>query len=220
MRGICLLFLFLLTGCEQLVNPQLESIEPILVVEAWLTTRKGDTFVRLTKTLPYNTQDAAPTVSNATVILKDDQDGWWLLTEKNPGYYSPAQIFEGKVGKTYSLEIVVEQKVIRARSFLPSVPFIDSLKIEYKNLEPPLEDGFYLVTYFKDPPEENYYMWQIFRNGERIEKDKIFLLEDKEINGQKLSYIFYEKPINPNDAWTIVFFSLNKSAFDYYKILK
>lgn len=212
---------FLFTSCEQLVSPQLESIEPILVVEGWLTTQEGDTFVRLTKTLPYNEQKPAPTVSNATVILRDHLGNTWLLKESAPGYYVPSQEFKGQTGRTYFLEIIVEQKIIRASSFLPAMPPIDSLKIEYKKLEPPLEDGFYLVTYFKDPPlENNYYMWRIFRNDERIEKDKIFLLEDKEINGQSVAYIFYERPVNPNDAMKLVFFSLNKMAFDYYKILR
>jgi hypothetical protein len=215
---ILLVFLF---ACEELVNPPLKSIEPILVVEALVTDREGDSFVRLTKTTSYNNSGQVPKVSEAVIRLRDDLEKNWNFTETEKGMYRPPIGFKGEAGRMYELEIIAENQIITASSYLPSISPIDSLKIEERDFELPLEDGYYLVAYFEEPiSDNNYYMWKILKDNEYIEKDKIFLLEDDEINGQKLAYIFYEEIINPDDSLSMEFYALNKPAFNYYQILK
>jgi hypothetical protein len=215
------ILLICLSACEELINPPLKSIEPILVVEALVIDREGDSFVKLTKTTPYNSTSQIPKVSDADIVLKDDKGNHWNFTETDKGLYHPPVSFKGEVGRTYELEILSENQIITASSYLPAIAQFDSLKIEERNFELPLEDGYYLVTYFEEPTNEhNYYMWKLLKNNEFIEKDKIFLLEDDEINGQKLAYIFYEETINPDDTLSMEFYALNKTAFNYFQVLK
>ncbi|GAB4334762.1 MAG: hypothetical protein OHK0038_12150 [Flammeovirgaceae bacterium] len=208
-------------ACEELVNPTLKTIEPIVVVEALVTNREGDSFVKLTKTTPYNSSEETPKISGAIISLKDDASNQWNFSEVEKGLYLPPSGFKGEIGRTYEIKIMADNQVITAKNYLPNISNIDSLKIEKRDFELPLEDGFYMVAYFQEPEnEKNYYMWKILKNNEFIEKDKIFLLDDDEINGQQLAYIFYEQTINPIDTLGMEFYSLSKPSFNYYQVLK
>jgi hypothetical protein len=70
-------FLFLAStifySCEDVINPQLESAEPVLVIDAWINNLPDSQKVILTRTQPYFQNILPPAVSGATVTITDQK---------------------------------------------------------------------------------------------------------------------------------------------------
>src|SRR5690606_17529707 len=60
------MFLF---SCETVIDPTLQTAEPILVVDAWVNNKPEPQVIKLTKTQPYFDQSLPPGVSGAQVIV-------------------------------------------------------------------------------------------------------------------------------------------------------
>jgi hypothetical protein len=105
-------FLFLLfitiafSSCRIPYNPDIDTDQQILVVDAFLTNHQGANHVRLTMAIPYDSAGNYPGVLNATVYLTDNTDSTFYFEETSAGYYEPADNrFAGIINKTYILTV-------------------------------------------------------------------------------------------------------------------
>ncbi len=135
-KGLTALLIFacavVFVACEDKINPSLEKVNPILVVDAWINNLAGEQTIVLTLTQPY-LENVLPTgVSGASVTITDNQGRIFSFKEndKAPGNYNwkPAgnETF-GKIGNSYTLTIVYKGETFKSISRMGRVPAIDSI---------------------------------------------------------------------------------------------
>lgn len=123
LSSIILFYILLVGSCiEPLDWP--EEIEPTqrLVVEGLITTEKGPHFIYLRKTQNVIAEGEGPGVEGATVTISDGTDVFILHSEK-PGVYQTDSTIRGVVGKTYVLEIQLDDQIYTANAdLIPAAP--------------------------------------------------------------------------------------------------
>lgn len=159
------LFLSLtLVSCEEIVELDLNSVEPKLVIDASISDSLPCT-VLLTKTQDFYNNDPSQTVSKATVILTDGQGVEHILTESEPGKYQSNVV--GEINKTYKLHVQVEGKSYNAVGTIPERVPIDSMYIF--NLRIGDTDSYSPAIIFDDPAGvENFYYSTLYVNDRKV----------------------------------------------------
>ncbi len=130
-----LIFSMLIFSCEDKINPSLEPVVPILVVDAWINNKPEAQVVILNKTQPYFETVLPAGVTGAVVTVTDQSGKAFLFSEddKSPGKYvwKPAagEVF-GTVGNHYRLGILVNGELFESSSTMGRVPPIDSISYD------------------------------------------------------------------------------------------
>jgi hypothetical protein len=153
------ILIFVLLGCEKSTDWKIKGETPnLIIVEGILTDEVKSHEIKLSFPAEELNDSTIP-VSEALVILKDD-DSSWTLTElpQRPGVYATKKEFSGKVGKEYTLLIKAKDFYVTSKSeMLPSSPFT-SLISYTKNSHNDLYH-FTRVADIFNPNEE--FMWEI-----------------------------------------------------------
>jgi hypothetical protein len=117
-------------SCEDKINPEIGSIEPMLVVEGRITTTREPANLRLTMTTNCYEEVDNKGVENALVIISDDQNSQDTLTYQKDGYYKSKSNFLGEIGRTYTLDIYHKNEHYQVIEQLTAVSDIDSVTID------------------------------------------------------------------------------------------
>jgi hypothetical protein len=163
------LFALFLISCQEVINVDLEQGEKRLVVEGRVALYKESANsvqeIRLTTTGDYFSNAPAAHVSEAEVIISDDQGQSVVLTEAEPGLYRTDKL-KVITGNQYKLTIKYDGNIYQALETLVSVPHIDSVYqifIEENLFD---EAGIRLKIDYQDPANErNYYYWEQYLDG-------------------------------------------------------
>jgi hypothetical protein len=180
---LAILFALLLTSCERVIEIDLSSVTPKLVVEATINDSGEPARVKLTKTIDFNKPNNFPTVTDATIRLADDKGNETVLQHKGEGVYESSEI-KGTQGTTYTLNILAEGKNYTAVSKMPKLVSFDSTWLGTQS--------FFGTTSkvpnvnFRDPQMlGNYYRFRVQINQKRL--GNVFVLTDNISNGQMVS---------------------------------
>lgn len=214
-----LIFISLLFwSCEKVIDVDLETQEPKLVVESFINFSTENTpqqqVIQLQWTRPYFDNNKKM-ISGAEITLRSiTNQNSWVFNETQPGIYTNDHI-EAAIGERFELQIEHNQQTYQAEETLYKVP-------EIQHIEERIFDSFLgktteVVAYFQDnASEENYYFIQWFYNGKR-KKQQLF--SDEFFNGNLIdvSYSSYddEDKVQPNTAITVSVTSLSKSGYNY-----
>ncbi len=214
---IILIIAVALSACTERVEIELDDSFTRLVVDGVITTDTGKHVVRLTETTSYYYNQQPPAVSNAIVTLTDSEGNQVQLTENRPGIYETDPDFHAVAGRSYTLDIILEEEMngyseYQAVSKVPDIYPIDSIGLA--NRPDWGSQGFIEVQcYYQDPIEKNFYMFDIFKNGDHL-TDTItnrFVTDDELYNGNYTNGIgvgwlnqgYERERVSPGD--TIVF---------------
>jgi len=224
------LILILLAGCTERIDIELDSSYTRLSVEGYITSDTMAHWVRLTTTTDYYNTTPPPPVLGATVEIDDGMD-IITLTEYDsmPGYYyTPADYF-GVPGRTYNLNILLNEKIndenhYTATSEMNPVAPIDSITLVYN----PNFEGWEVRIYAFDPPTEDYYSFQIYKNG-ILQSDtinEVSITDDRFFNGSYLpgvpAYFMRGDDVNlvPGDVITLKMGGITKDFFTFIDELR
>jgi hypothetical protein len=213
---IILLFAAGLFGCTEKVDIPLDDTFTRLVVEGAITTDTTTHFIKLSTTTSYYFNQEPPAVENAIVTITDSEGNQVQLTEELPGVYTTGSDFYAVQGRTYTLDIFLEEEIngykeYQATSSVPQVYPIDSIGLAYR---PEWGDqGFIEVQcYYQDPFSKDFYMFDIYKNGDHL-TDTItnrFVTDDSFYNGSYTNGIgvgwlnqgYERERVYPNDTIT------------------
>lgn len=188
--SLFLLALFGLGSCTERIEVELDETFTRLVVEGNLTNDTMEHSVLLTKSSSYFYNQAAPKVGGASIMITDDLGNSIQLAEKEAGIYTTPSNFFGVIGRTYALQIDLEEEIggstrYEASSKLQEVAPIDSIRMEFNTQFG--EDGFWIVKlYALDPAAvENYYLFNVYKNGLLMTDtlEKVSFTDDKIFDG-------------------------------------
>jgi len=168
---IIVVFLIAVSACTEKVEIELDETYTRLVVEAAITTDTMMHVVKLSKTTSYYYNQAPPPVTEAVVLLDDNQGEVLQLEEIEDGVYATSDDFHAVVGKTYTLNIrlnegVAGQLVYSASSTVQPMYPVDSIGLEYDEISD--FKYFEVQCFYLDPPTREWYMFDIYKNGERL----------------------------------------------------
>jgi hypothetical protein len=195
--------LFALSGCEKNVTVDIPKADEQLVVEGYIENGQPALLV-LSRTLPFfgsiNVSNVVQnTVQGARVIVSD---GLTIDTlQQFPGlgvYYSSLL---GETGKTYTLRVEAEGKVLTASTRIPGAVTLDSTWWKVDGERDSL--GFVWARMSEPDTLGNCYRWfaqrinrYTFGEDAGRQKDSIFIaplgsvFEDKFINGRTFDFSF------------------------------
>lgn len=167
-----IIFLF---SCETVIDPTLQTAEPILVVDAWVNNKPEPQVIKLTKTQPYFDQSLPPGVSGAQVVVAgSDGSEYVFLESATPGEYTwtPGvdEVF-GETGVTYTLTVVAEGETYQSVTRMGRVPAIDSITFRREEGNQFIDELFLAEFWAFDPVEPGDSYWiKTFKNGQLLNK--------------------------------------------------
>ena len=157
-----IIFSLFLTSCEEVVDVDLDTAAPRLVVDASINWEQGtdgaQQKIKLTTTTSYYSS-SVPMVTGATVFVKNSSDTIFNFIEvPNTGEYVCAN-FVPQLNETYTLTVISNGQTYNATESLKSVASIQDM---VQNNEGGITgDQIEIKTFFTDPDvEDNYYMFK------------------------------------------------------------
>lgn len=121
-----LIVLIVLPSCQKVINIDLNSASPQIVIEGNVTDQPGPYIVKLSKTVNYSETNVFPPITGASVTISDNTGNAETLTESTPGTYTTSTL-QGMPGRTYTLTVTSDGKTYTATSTMPYPVNIDTL---------------------------------------------------------------------------------------------
>lgn len=236
-----------------------QQVKSVLTVEGWITNSGEPAFVRLLESTmegpQYYSSDSnygglkpIPYVDDAIIIISSNSQAPDTM-RKTPylnlwdGFFVSKNI-KGIAGETYYLQIIFQDAIYEAESYMPIGPTIDSITFQRKQIEKENANLYIPMVNFTDPGGvENYYLfkdayfyldsagkeyWNTIRGGDPW---MISLFSDKFIDGKNAqlnvrSGITIERYwldgnfwLRPNDQIGIQMQSITKDTYEFYLAL-
>ncbi len=197
-------------SCEDMIEIDLNSVEPKIVIEAVVTDYWPPCRVTISRTGDFYQPNVFPMVSGAIVEVSDDAGYSKILPEIEPGIYQNDTL-RGRPGRTYTLNVEVDGNTYTASSTMPNRIGFSTFGSEYKTGE-----GYVLHCGFNDPPGvDNYCRIIIEQNGEML--DDYFLYSGEWSDG---AYVDYSHGgFRPGDTLVARLLCLDEQTFDYFLTL-
>jgi hypothetical protein len=217
---LAFLLILLLSGCEKVIEIDLNDASPNIVIEGLITDKRGPYTVSISKTGSYFNQPSLETVSGATVVMTDDFSNIDTLNESTPGLYITSRI-RGIYERTYTLKVIAEGKEYSGSTRLADRVPIDSLRLRKGilqgfNFDDDDDEKFDLHCFFRDPRDKNYYRIRVFKN-DSINTESYRLYDDQYANGIITDIIVSHATLG--NTYRIELWSLDRKTYLYYNTL-
>ena len=230
MKKILLIALIAITfgACTEKIDIDLDSTYQRLAVEGYVTNEEGSNWVRLIRSTDYYSGDEPEGVSGAAVSLSDGSDTFELTEAPGkPGYYLPEDGFTGTPGRTYKLDISLQEEIGGFKDFSASctmhpVAPIDSIRVQYND-----DWEIYEVQIFAlEPATIDFYRFDVVRNGDLLTDtiNKVWISDDRYFNGNYTlgAMVGILDPENPRENPEIgdtITLKMGNITKDYYNFI-
>jgi hypothetical protein len=217
---LSVLLIFLFTSCEKVVEIDVPSIEPKLIIDASFeiffdkspVTAKVN--VKLTSSADYF-DEIIPVVTNAIVFLTDLSNNTIIaFSDSNAdGSFEPITPFIPADNKAYELTIIYKNETYKGvATKVKSTPFIDVFQGDqtlFSGKETELK-----VSFFDAPIVENYYLFD-------FSKDLFLTIDDRFFNGAEYNFSFFyqEDELVLPETVTLKMSGISKDYFSYFRVL-
>ncbi len=149
---LLLLFLTVLYSCKKVIQIDLNSAAPQIVIAGNITDTTGPYAVYITKTVNFSDPNSYPPVSGATVQVTDSNTAkTYPFAEVSPGHYASDGALHGQSLHTYLLSVNAEGKTYTASSTMPVLVPLDSISF-VANPDIKNKNAIDAVVNFQDPP--------------------------------------------------------------------
>jgi hypothetical protein len=212
---VVLFLLLCVTGiaCKKVIDVDLNSADPQIVIEGNISDSPGPYYVTLSKTVNFDQPNTFPPVTGAHIVISDTLGKSELLTETLPGTYRTS-IIQGTPGRTYMLDVISEGKEYIATSMMPAPVKFDSLTLDYILNGPDRYWAF--KVHFMDPAGvKNYYHFVLMRNS--IISQRFFLYDDRIQDGESITYDLIPDTLRDRDTVVIFLQCIDKGVYDYFR---
>ena len=193
---LIVLFSLLFVACEKIVDIEIPSDEPTLVVEGEITDNLGPWSVRLTLSQPYLNQKQVDGITNATIFITGTDGSNVQLLHTDTGMFVSATDQQCLVGETYTLTVDYDGKTFTASEELVNGFPIDTIASYFL----PDNNGFIEAGYyvFIQGKENDYkgdsYLWKFYRN-DTLQDDFGPIYENDDFG----DISFLNQSLDPND---------------------
>jgi len=213
-----ILVILTLFACEKDADIKLEEMPPSLVVESIFCDQPDESFVRLSQSEGFETSGNYENITDAQVLIKDEQGNQINFQVDADGIYKTTGI--ALENKTYQLEITKNTKRITAtKTMLPKVVLQDFDLILNQNTY-----HSKIALFFDDPsPEKNYFKIEIYNVDQNFPDEKMLIVQrffnDYTYNAQTHKIELPNMPY-ASGTYRVALFHIDKNTYDYFKTLK
>jgi hypothetical protein len=222
MKAILISFsvFILLTSCENVIEIELNYMEPKLVIEGVINDFDKQCIIKLSKTADYFNQKTNPAVSDAVITLNDNAGTIVNFNEIEPGIYMEESV-RAKSNTNYTLKILSEGDEYVANATIPQKVDIDSLTCLYNSESILYEVGYVVSCHFSDPEEfRNFYRLKTYNISDRTKaKNSKDLYNDDLFNGNHVKLPWSYDVYQQFDTVVVELYTLDMQTYDYYKTL-
>ena len=214
-----LTLLILATSCEDVINVDLNTSEPKLVIEASINWYKGtignEQYIKLTLTAPYF-DTSVPPANGAQISITDANNNTYnFIEDGNTGIYTNNS-FQPILNETYNLIIVYSGETFTATETLKPVASIDY--VEQNDNGGFSGNETELKAFYTDPEDEdNYYFFEFRSDIPVIPSLEVY--SDEFTNGNQIFGFYTEEDLETNDLVTIRNFGVSERFYEYMFIL-
>lgn len=161
-------------SCDEVIHPELEKADPVLVIDAWLNDAAGAQQISLTRSQPYFENSLPSGVSGAVVTVTDQNNKVYPFGESKPGVYQWTPIGNevfGQVGYTYRLSVQVGSEIFISEAKMGGAPAIDSITFFLEPAGQFFDDLYQAQFWATDTQNPNDTYWiKTFKNGTQLLK--------------------------------------------------
>lgn len=215
---IFLLLIITIYSCKKVIQVDLNSAAPQIVIEGEITNANGPYVVKISKTVAFSSDNIFPPVSGAIVKITDNTGLSESLAETSPGIYTTHSI-TGKPGNTYSLFVSAEGKQYTSVSTMPKPVNLDSVTIEKTRIFNNTQIS--AVVNFQDPPGlGNYYQFVEYLNG--VYRPETFVLEDRLSDGKYISRSLFSdsSDLKSGDNLLVKMYCIDANVYSYMRTFR
>lgn len=217
---LILLIIFLsFTSCEDVIDVDLNTAAPRLVIEASINWQKGtagnNQRVKLSLSTPFFSESIQPT-NNAEVYITNSANEQFNFNEiGNTGIYTNNN-FIPVIDETYKLTIIYEDEIYTATETLKPVVPIDF--VEQNDNGGFSGEETELKAFFHDPAdEENYYFFEFISDIPAIPSLEVY--NDEFTNGNQMFGFYTEEELSAGDEVTIRIHGVSERFYNFMFIL-
>lgn len=208
-----------MSGCEEVVDVDLETAAPRLVVDASINWVKGtsgnEQTIKLTTTTGYYSTEI-PVVSGAIVFITNSEGVVYEFTETPGTGQYVCGYFLPEIGDTYVLTVVNGDQTYTATETLYAVPEITNLvqTADGGFLGEDIEVRFY---YNDNATEENYYMTRY--DADILAYPEYDVTSDEFTNGNEMFDIISDEDFAAGQLLNIKLYGISKRYHAYMEKL-
>ena len=205
-------------SCEKIVNIDLNSSSPHIVIEGSISDQPGPYIIKLSQTVNFNVSNVFPPIVGANIVMSDNLGNTELLIESLPGTYITSGL-QGVPGRTYTLTVKTGGKEYVSTSTMPDPVNIDSLSLQnqiFGNNQMKV-----ISVLFKDSANvKNYYRFIEVRNG--VQQKFTFLYDDRLQDGSQITSSLFagEDTLRTGDSVLVLLQCIDKNVFDYFRTIR
>ncbi|MHA6280702.1 DUF4249 family protein [Salinimicrobium sp. CAU 1759] len=212
---LSMLIIFILLSCEEVVEVELETSAPRLVIEASLLfnaeTESDLQIIKLSTTAPFFEEDVPP-VTGAMVKVTTGTGEEYIFEEANEGIYQNTDIV-ALPNLDYKLEIIYQGELYTATERFITTPGLQYVEQDLGGFS----GGEYEFKVFYEDPEEseNFYLF-------RYLNEQIFLqIYTDEFTNGNLSFAFFnDEDAMPGDLVQFEVQGISEGFYEYLFILR
>ena len=205
----------LFMSCEEVVQIDLTTSEPRLVVDAALNFKAGESNeqkIHLGLTSGFY-EENNPVVSDATVrIINMDNGQEYLFFEEEDALGTYTQDFVAEFETNYILQIYFQGDLYESslEQLHPTVP-IDLLE-QGDNVLFGGDETEVIIHYTDDPSRDDFYLFEF---GYQL----YFASKDEFYQGNPFSFSYFYENINPGDLVTVNIMGIDQRHFDFMSVV-
>ncbi|MFD1603070.1 DUF4249 domain-containing protein [Flavobacterium artemisiae] len=216
---ILTLLVVIFSSCEEVVDVDLNTAPPKLVIEAAINWEKGSTgrqqSIKLSTTTGYY-ESSVPTVSGAVIYIRNSKNERFNFLEVQKTGRYVCGTFKPVLNEEYTLTVISGGNTYTAKEILKSVAPIT--RLEQNN-----EGGFTgqdieVKAFYTDPgDEENFYLFKYGYSNKVT--SSYYVSDDKFYQGNEIFSTSDEEDLKSGDEIEITHFGISKQYFNYMNIL-
>lgn len=219
------LILALITSCEEVIELDLNSSNPQVVIEANINSATNKAIVNISKSINFDESNSFPKVTDYLVSIKEPNGEILILNEVLPGIYM-SDTKNLISGRPYELNIEGEGKSYYSQSTLQQKIEFDSL-IVIKNIVSTKGPGsgkngfnYEIKVRYIDPLNvKNYYRFVISVNGAQTDNNYVF--DDRLSDGKNIESVLIldmKNNFQPGDTLSVEMQCIDNSVYEYFKV--
>jgi len=217
---LVILLSFCLFSCaEEVIDLDLETAEPRLVIDAsidWIKNTPGnEQKIKLKTTTGYYNNEF-PIVSGANIVVTNSSKTFNFIENPGTGEYICTD-FLPVIGETYTLTISLNGETYLATETLMSVPSIEN-NIKQNNTGGIGGDEVELTYYYQDnATEQNNYLHSV--KNPRVAFPEYKAENDEDHQGNLVPVYYLNKDLKAGDIVNIRLYGISKRYYDYFRKL-
>jgi hypothetical protein len=220
--------MLIFTSCQKVINVNLNTANPQLVIFGYVTDQPGIDTVKITTSGSYFTPGNYPNITNAVVIISDNTGLIDTLKQVDSGVYTVAPGFTGVSGHTYAMRALINGKEYDASSTMPEAVNIDSVSIYYisnttdSNGYAVNDSNYHVRCFFQDPPGTgHYYRLQSTINGVVMDSlDDLTTTSDEFDAGTLINVRLRSVEPVQGSAVTVYLMCIDPGTYNFYSVVR